>query len=226
MVNTCAFIEAAREESIGAVLRAGRPEEARRQAGRDRVHGRALRPGAGRRPARSGPGGRLRRPGDPAYRAGGGQGGAGAAGPGAQGALGRRPPPAQLRPAQPAPPPGPGALGLRQGRGRLRPALRVLCHPLVPRPPAVANGGRRAGRGGGARCPGGRPGGPGPRVLGPRRVRHRRQDRPPARCPPGRGPPGRWRGPRQAPTGGARPGSRPTTAWSRCCAPCGKGRRG
>ena len=46
---------------------------------------------------------------------------------------------AELRPAQPAPTARHRALGLREGRRGLRPGLRVLRHPVVPRAAAVAD---------------------------------------------------------------------------------------
>ena len=50
VVNTCAFIEAARQESIDTVLELADRPPARGPAGGDRLHGRALRRRAGRRP--------------------------------------------------------------------------------------------------------------------------------------------------------------------------------
>ena len=63
VVNTCAFIEEARQESIDTILALDEQRRRRRPAGRHRLHGRALRRRAGRRPARGRPGRRLRRAG-------------------------------------------------------------------------------------------------------------------------------------------------------------------
>ena len=60
VVNTCAFIEAARQESIDTILDLAERAPGRRPPGRDRLHGRALRRRAARRPARGRPGGRVR----------------------------------------------------------------------------------------------------------------------------------------------------------------------
>ena len=61
VVNTCAFIDAARQESIDTVLTLADQPPPGRPPGRDRLHGRALRRRAARRPARGRPRGRLRR---------------------------------------------------------------------------------------------------------------------------------------------------------------------
>ena len=50
VVNTCAFIEAARQESIDVALALADVKQARREARADRLHGRALRRRAGRPP--------------------------------------------------------------------------------------------------------------------------------------------------------------------------------
>ncbi len=60
VVNTCAFIEAARQESIDTVLALSEARQAGCPAGGHRVHGRAVRRRAGRSPARGGPGGAVR----------------------------------------------------------------------------------------------------------------------------------------------------------------------
>ena len=61
VVNTCAFVEAARQESIDVALGARRREAARRPARGHRLHGRALRRRARRRAPRGRRGGGLRR---------------------------------------------------------------------------------------------------------------------------------------------------------------------
>ena len=61
VVNTCAFIEAARQESIDTVLALADARKAGRPARRHRLHGRALRRRAGRRAARGRRGRGLRR---------------------------------------------------------------------------------------------------------------------------------------------------------------------
>ena len=105
-------------------------EAARCPAGRDRVHGRALRRRAGCGSARG--------------RCGRGLRGRGrhrrdrAPGPQAE----RRP-----RPARPRPAGARGTVGLRQDRRGLRPSVRVLRHPVVPRDAALADAG--VDRGGG-----------------------------------------------------------------------------
>ena len=73
-----------------------------------------------RRAARGRRGGRVRRAGHPRPQA-------------------RRRAAPQLRPAEPAPPAGRGAVGLREGRRGLRQGLRVLRHPELPRPAALAD---------------------------------------------------------------------------------------
>ena len=104
----------------------GRPRPGRRASptrapGRDRLHGRALRRRARRGPARGRPRRGLRpEPDRDAPRSRCGRGRAG------------------LRPAEPAPPRSRRALGVRQGRRGLRPALRLLRDPDVPRRPALA----------------------------------------------------------------------------------------
>ena len=61
VVNTCAFIEPARQESIETILELHAAPPARRRAGRHRLSGGALRRRAGRGAARDRSGGRLRR---------------------------------------------------------------------------------------------------------------------------------------------------------------------
>ena len=56
VVNTCAFIEAARQESIDTILALSDARRPGRPPGGHRLPGRALRRGAGRRPARGRPG--------------------------------------------------------------------------------------------------------------------------------------------------------------------------
>ena len=103
----------------------GRRTPAGRPAGRHRLHGRALRRRAGRRPAR----GRRRSPASAC----------------------RSPSAASPAPAVPSfdllnlpRPRGRGAVGLREGGRGLRPGLRVLRHPDVPGPAALAHDRRRS----------------------------------------------------------------------------------
>ena len=113
----------------------GRRPPARRPPGGHRLPGGALRRRAGGGPARGRPGGRLRRPGHPD----------------AEARPAREPPVPSFdllnlpRPAAAAP------VGLRQGGRRLRPQVRLLRHPVVPGPAAVAGRRRHPGRGGVAR---------------------------------------------------------------------------
>ena len=117
VVNTCAFIEAARQESIDTVLALERGAPARRAPRRHRLPGRALRRRAGRprcrRPTRS-----------PGFGV-----------------------PVTLTPKVPSfdllnlpRPRSRGALGLREGGRGLRPHVRVLRHPVVPGQAALAVG--------------------------------------------------------------------------------------
>ena len=126
VVNTCAFIEDARKESVDTIL-AMADARGRRAPGRDRLHGRALRRRAGRGPAR----GRRRR----WLRDRG------------AGRLGRRPVAAPdldlLHLARPRGRP----VGLREGRRGLRPGVRVLRDPELPWPAAVAGDRRDPRRG-------------------------------------------------------------------------------
>ena len=68
VVNTCAFIEEARQESIDTILALDRAAQGRRPPRGHRLHGRALRRRAGRGAARGRPGRRLRRAGQRARR--------------------------------------------------------------------------------------------------------------------------------------------------------------
>ena len=68
VVNTCAFIEDARKESIETILALDAPP-ARGAPRGHRVHGRALRRRAGGGTARGRPGSRIRRAGQPSHRA-------------------------------------------------------------------------------------------------------------------------------------------------------------
>ena len=88
---------------------------------------------------------------------------------------------ARLRPAQHAPPRADRAVGLREGRRGLRPRLRVLCHPVVPRAssahvtvPTLVDRGPIAGRRWRARDRARRPG---PGQLRPRPGRGLQGDR-------------------------------------------------
>ena len=150
VVNTCAFIEPARQESVDTVLDLrGRPAP-RRPAGGHRLHGRALRRRAGRRHARGRPGGRLRRISHEsalfADRV--------------PVSLGAPPEPRPLlRPAGAAAAGRGRALGLPEGGRGLRPGLRVLRHPVLPGQATVAGHGdllAEAELAGGGR-PGGQP---------------------------------------------------------------------
>ena len=124
VVNTCAFIDEARRESIETILAPRRPASRRGASRRHRMHGRALRRGARRSAARSRPGRRVRRPvNTTAHDERSGP----QADPGCRGAA------ARARPAQPAAAPVDVAVGVRQDRRRLRPLVRVLRDPVVPR---------------------------------------------------------------------------------------------
>ena len=126
--------------------------QGRRPPGRHRLHGRALRRRTGRGAPRGRPGRRVRRAGQPRPQA---------AGPHQR----RRCPAAAARSAQPASAPVAGAVGLRQDRRGLRPQLRVLRHPVVPRPAAVARRRIDPRRGRAGRGEGDRARRPGPRVV-------------------------------------------------------------
>ena len=151
VVNTCAFIEAARPGVDRHRAGSGRRQAGRRPAGGHGLPGRALRRRTGRRPARGRRRGGLRRRGvDLRGRA-------------APAPEGRAP-----RPARAAPAGAGGAMGLREGGRGLRPDLRLLCHPVVPGEAALPAAGVDPGRGPEPRgrwSPGDRPGGPGPGLL-------------------------------------------------------------
>ncbi len=204
----------------------------RRPAGRDRLHGRAVRRRTRRGPARGGPGGPVRGGPDRRHQQAGGGGAPRTSGTPVL--LGRKPRAgrgALVRPAQPAPARVGGALVLCQGGRGLRPQLWVLRHPLVPRQAAVAHHRVDPGRGGpvgrtGREPPRGGPRGPRPLVVRPRPL-----DRPDGaahRRPVGR------RGPSDRGTGGGRwpvastgcvsstcTRRRWTTRWSRPFCPLG-----
>ena len=142
VVNTCAFIDAAREESIGAVLElAGAkkrgaklavtgclaerygPELAAAMPEIDKVAGFGV-PLPVEEPVRlrstREPQSRVRRPHWRPGRHGNPRG------------------VAELRLVEPASPPGPSAVGVRQGGRGMRQALWLLRHPVVPRPATLA----------------------------------------------------------------------------------------
>ena len=156
VVNTCAFIEEARQESIDTILGWPTPQ-GRRAARRHRLPGRALR----------------RRAGDALPEVDAVAGFADAV----PVTLGHKPALPDDRPAEPASAEGRCAVGLREGGRGLRPSLRVLRHPELPRQAALADDRRHPRRGRRARCPRDRARRPGPRQLrtrpGPRRARHR-----------------------------------------------------
>ena len=162
VVNTCAFIEEARQESIDTVLALADRKGDRRRARRHRLHGRALRRRAGHRPARGRRGRRVRRAGHPRPQAG-------------------RLSAPFLRPPQPPPSRLAGAVGLREGGGGLRQGVRLLRHPRLPRAAALPVGDPGAGRGrvaGRRRRAGGRAGRPGPGQLRARPGRRHQGPRP------------------------------------------------
>ena len=173
VVNTCAFIDAARQESIDTVLTLADRRQPGRPPGRDRLHGRALRRRVARRPARGRPRGRLR------CRAHGSPHGAVRADAvpvtltagrrAARAGAGHE----RVRPPGAAASGRPRPLGLRQGGRGVRPHLRLLRHPVVPGQAALplARGGpgrgRRAARARRRRAAPARdrPRRPGPRLL-------------------------------------------------------------
>ena len=120
VVNTCAFIEDARQESIDTILALDEQRRAGRPPGRHRLHGRALRRRAGRRAARGGRGQRLRRPGHARAQA-------------RRRRRGGRPPCPTLDLLNLPRPRLGRAVGLRQDRRGLRPDVRLLRHPQLPR---------------------------------------------------------------------------------------------
>ena len=128
VVNTCAFIEAARQESIDVALALADVAQAGREARRHRLHGRAL-----RRRARGGaPRGRRRR-----RLRGRGLALASVV------LHGRKPTGVRDLLELPAPR-AVRAVGVREGRRGLRPRVRVLRDPVVPRQAAVARHPRRS----------------------------------------------------------------------------------
>ena len=132
VVNTCAFIDEARQESIDTVLGARRRRSGRRPARGHRLHGRALRRRARRGAARGRRGRRLRRARARSVRRRAARAGK---------------PSGRARPAQPAPPGAARAVGVREGRRGLRPRVRVLRDPVVPRAAALAHARVDRGRG-------------------------------------------------------------------------------
>ena len=139
VVNTCAFIEAARQESIDTVLALA---DARRDGARLVVTG-CMAERYGDELAEALPEVDLVAPfgvaltGRPAR-------GRGRPTPVTLGRKPRLAGAARLRPAQPAPAAGRGPVGLRQGGRGVRPELRVLRHPVVPGQAAVAPDGVRS----------------------------------------------------------------------------------
>ena len=105
IVNTCAFIEEARQESIDTILSLSAVKRDGGRGGGHRMHGRALRRRARGRAARGRRGQRIRRAGDPRD-----------ASPA---------PRARVRSPQLAAAPGVGSLGVREDRRGLRPHLWV-----------------------------------------------------------------------------------------------------
>ena len=166
VVNTCAFIEEARQESIDTVLALAD----RKADGAELVVTGCLAERYGAELAEA----------LPEVDA--------VAGFGVPVTLGRKPTvapaAAQLRPAEPAPPAGRRAVGLREGGRGLRQGVRLLRHPELPWPAALAvdrpdpHRGRRAGR---RRRAGDRAGRPGPRQLRPRPGGGHQVDRPAGR---------------------------------------------
>ena len=146
VVNTCAFIEDARQESIDTILAL---DDARRAGSRLVVTG-CLAERYGAELAQALP--------EADAVAGFGVPVSLTVKPGRTGG-------AEPRPAQPAPAAGQRAMGLRQDRRGLRPQLRLLRHPQLPGPAAQPHAGVDPHRGRPARRPGDRPGGPGPGVL-------------------------------------------------------------
>ena len=123
VVNTCAFVEEARQESIDTILAL----DARRRRGAELVVTGCLAERYGDELAEALPEVDQVAPfGVPVTARAAGATAAGST----AGAV-------QLRPAQPAPTAGHRALGLREGGRGLRPGLRLLRHPVLPRPPAV-----------------------------------------------------------------------------------------
>ena len=145
VVNTCAFIEAARQESIDTVLTLA---DARRDGARLVVTG-CMAERYGDELAEALPEVDLVAPFGASLT--------GDAGRSRSGHAGRRsgrkpePPGARLRPAEPAPAPRHGPVGVREGGRGVRPQLRLLRHPVVPRQAAVAHGRVDPRRGGPAR---------------------------------------------------------------------------
>ena len=174
VVNTCAFIEAARQESIDTVLSLAERASPRRPPRRDGLHGRAVRRRAARGPARGRPRRRLRtRP----RRTPAGAESSSLWRPGHPAGEGDEPQHQRLRSARAAPAHRHRPVGLREGGRGLRPHLRLLRHPVVPRQAALPRPRERAGRGRRVAwrhrrrrrtaAPRDRPRGPGPRVVRP-----------------------------------------------------------
>ena len=139
VVNTCAFIEEARQESIDTILASTSQRRKGGAARRHGLHGRALRrTSSPRRCPRS-----TRSP----------VSASGSTAPCRARATGRQADPRRLgraaraRPAQPAAAEVVCAVGVRQDRRGLRPLVRVLRHPVVPRPAAQPRPSSRSSRG-------------------------------------------------------------------------------
>ena len=128
VVNTCAFIDEARRGEHRHDPRPRRTAPRWRGARRDRLHGRAVRRGAGGGAARGRPGRRFRR--------------ARHAQPQVDRRDGRAGPVA--RSAQLPRPPCDRAVGIREDRRGLRPDVRVLRDPELPRPAAQPRCGARS----------------------------------------------------------------------------------
>ena len=207
VVNTCAFIEAARQESVDTVLALA---DTRRDGARLVVTG-CMAERYGDELAEALPEVDLVAPfgvsltGPPAPAA---------APPGATPhsgtpvVLGRKPTRCRpvVRPVEPAPPAIGGTVVVHQGGRGMRPQLWLLRHPVVPGQAALPLHRVDPGRGGPAGrprrpAPGGGPGGPGPVLVRPRPL-HR-----PDRAPAGR-PGDGWPPPDRRPGGGGGPPGR------------------
>ena len=182
VVNTCAFIDAARQESIDTVLTLA---DRRRPGARLVVtgcmaerYGDELREALPEVDLVAGFGAELT---DPPARA---SAPSRSPSPWAPRRRAAAPADQRVRPPGAAPPGGPRPVGLREGGRGLRPHLRLLRHPVVPGQAALTfdrrdpGRGRRAARHRRRRAgpPRDRPRGPGPRLLRPRPLRARPAD--------------------------------------------------